>query len=156
MEIEETVTVPTARETVIEEMQRPEVLERVIPNCTGAEQTGDRSYRVEVSESISRVSLDLEVDLEITEFDPPNSFVVSVDGEAPGSNTQVQAEASYVLEETGDGTDIHQTMTIDVSGKLASLGFRMLRSTVNKRMQTMVDNVQAEFAEPATEGTVDT
>ncbi|RQG88048.1 hypothetical protein EA462_14455 [Natrarchaeobius halalkaliphilus] len=148
MEVEETVSVPTDRETVIEQMQRPDVLERVIPNCTGVEEVDKRVYEAEVSESVSRVSLDLEVDLEVTEFNPPDSFVVSVDGEAPGSNTQVQAEARYELEENDDQTDIHQTMTIDVSGKLASLGFRMLRSTVNKRMQTMVDNVQAEFEEP--------
>ncbi|MEF8812451.1 MAG: SRPBCC domain-containing protein [Halovenus sp.] len=149
MQIDETITVPTDRETVIEQMQKPVVLERVIPNCTSVEQVGERQYRAEVSESVSRVSLDLELDLDVTEYDPPDSFTVTVSGDAPGSNTRVEAEARYDLEDTPDDTVIDKTMTIDVSGKLASLGVRMLRSTVNDRLQTMVANTKAEF-EPAT------
>jgi len=155
MQIEETIAVPTDRETVIEEMQRPAVLERVIPNCTGVEQAGERQYRAEVSESVSRVSLDLTLDLDVTAYDPPDSFAVTVDGDAPGSNTRVEAEAQYDLEETPDGTVIHKTMTIDVSGKLASLGVRMLRSTVDDRLQTMVANTKAEFEPAADEASAD-
>lgn len=148
MEIEDQLTVDAPRELVIEEMQKPENLQEVIPNCQNVEEVGEREYELEISERISMVSLDLDADLTITEFNPPDSFVVTIDGEAPGSNTDVSARTTYELSEAeGGGTVIDYYMDIEVSGKLASLGFRMLKSTVNKRIEQMGDNIEELFAD---------
>lgn len=148
MEIEDQVTVDAPREVIVEEMQTPEALEQVIPNCKNVEEVAEREYEAEVSERISMVSLDMEIEIFITEFNPPESFNVNLDGTAPGSNTDVNATMTYELSETDDGgTLIDYYMDIEVSGKLASLGFRMLKSTVHKRIEEMTDNVQELFAE---------
>lgn len=164
MEVEDQLEVAAPRSVIIEEMQKPESLQQVIPNCESVEEVSEHEYIAQISERISMVSLDLEVDIHIEKFNPPNSFAVVVDGEAPGSNTAVSAEATYELKKApavaGDGgsvinpdpsgeegTVITQSMDIEVSGKLASLGFRMLKSTVNKRIEQMGSNVEELFAE---------
>lgn len=148
MEVEGEIDVDAPRETVVEEMQKAEVLEQVIPNCTRVDEVGEREYEAEVSERISMVSLDVEINVAILEFNPPESFVVSVDGTAPGGNTDVNADMEFDLSEAdGGGTLIDYEMDIEVSGKLASLGFRMLKSTVNKRIEQMADNVEAQFSD---------
>lgn len=147
MEIEDRITVDTPRDVIVSEMQEPEVLQRTIPNCKNAEKTEDKKYTAEVSESISMVSIDMEIEIEITEYNPPDSFAVAISGTAPGSNTNVDATASFDLSVTDDGTEIDMAFDITVTGKLASLGFRMLKSTVTKRLEEMTANIEAEFAE---------
>ena len=149
---EERIVVDAPREKVIEEMQRPEMLELTIPYCANVEQVGERQYGAEVSERISMMSLDMLLDIEVTEFNPPDDFAVTISGHGEGSDTRVSANADFDLSDTEDGkTAIDFTMDIDVSGKLASLGFRMLRSTVEDRTDQMVANIEEAFAESAAE-----
>lgn len=148
MEVEDQFTVDAPREVIVEEMQKPDALKEVIPNCQEVTEVAEREYEAKVSERISMVSLDMEIEISITEFNPPESFDVNLDGTAPGSNTDVSATMTYNLSELDDdSTLIDYYMDIEVSGKLASLGFRMLKSTVNKRIEQMTDNVQELFEE---------
>lgn len=153
MEVKDQLKVNAPRDVVIEEMQKPEALKQVIPNCEELHEVEEHVYVAKISERISMISMDLEVDIRIEDFNPPDSFSVVIDGEAPGSNTDVRADTNYELTEAEDGgTVIDYYMDIDVSGKLASLGFRMLKSTVNKRVEQMGQNVEEYFAElPATQ-----
>ncbi len=145
---EERILVDVSRETVIDEMQKPEMLERTIPNCTHVEETGEREYRAEVSERISMMSLDMELGIDVIRFNSPDDFAVSISGHGDGSDTRVSAEANFDLSEVDDGrTAIDFEMEIDVSGKLASLGFRMIRSTVEERTDQMIENIEEAFAE---------
>ena len=148
MEINGEIDVDAPRETVVTEMQRAEVLEEVIPHCTRCDEVGEREYEAELSKRISMVSVDLEINIGIEEFEPPESFVVAVDGTAPGGNTDVNADMAFDLSETdAGGTFIDYEMDIEVSGKLASLGFRMLKSTVTKDIEKMANNVEEQFSE---------
>lgn len=151
---EERILVAVPRETVIEEMQKPEMLERTIPNCSHVEETAEHEYRAEVSERISMMSLDLELDIDVIRFNPPDDFAVAVSGHGDGSDTRVSGEADFDLSETDDGqTAIDFEMNIDVSGKLASLGFRMIRSTVEERTDQMIENIEEAFTEPSVSST---
>lgn len=148
---EERIVVDADRETVVEEMQKPEMLEQTIPNCQGVEEVGEREYEAAVTERISMVSLDLVLDVDVTEFNPPDNFAVSISGHGEGSDTRVNADGTFDLSETDDGkTAIDFEMDIDVTGKLASLGFRMLRSTVEERTDQMIENIEDAFAGQST------
>lgn len=145
---EESIEVDVPRAIVIEEMQQPEMLEETIPNCEHVEEEAQRQYVAQVSESIAMVSLDLTLDIDVVEFDPPDSFSVEINGDSEGSDTRVSAEATFDLSEPEPGkTTIDYHMDIDVSGKLASLGFRMIQSTIRERSDQMIANIEAAFAE---------
>lgn len=145
---EERILVDVPRETVIEEMQKPEMLERTIPNCTNVDEIAEHEYRAEVSERISMMSLDMVLDIDVIRFNPPDDFAVAISGHGDESDTRVSAEANFELSEVDDGrTAIDFEMDIDVSGKLASLGFRMIRSTVEERTDQMIENIEEAFAE---------
>ena len=148
MEVEHKIAVDANRDLIIAEMQRPEVLQEVLPNCEEVTQVSEQQYKAKISEQISMVSLDMEVDIEIVDFNPPDSFSVVVEGTAPKSNTEVAADTQYELTRADDGgTVVDSHMDIEVSGKLASLGFRVLKSTVHKRTEQMANNIEEEFAE---------
>lgn len=151
---EERIVVDVPRETVIEEMQKPAMLERTIPNCSNVEEIAEHEYRAEVSERISMMSLDMELDIDVIRFNPPDDFAVSISGHGDGSDTRVNAEGNFDLSELEDGkTAIDFEMDIDVSGKLASLGFRMIRSTVEQRTDQMIANIEEAFAESSVSST---
>lgn len=145
---EESIEVDVPREVVIEEMQKPEMLERTIPNCTHVEEVGEREYVADVSERISMMSLDMTLDIDVVWFEPPERFTVEIKGHGKDSDTRVSAEANFELSEPEpDTTTIDYRMDIDVSGKLASLGFRMIQSTVRERSDQMIANIEEAFAE---------
>jgi len=151
---EERIVVDVPRETVIEEMQKPAMLERTIPNCSNVDEIAEHEYHAEVNERIAMMSLDMELDIDVIRFNPPDDFAVAISGHGDGSDTRVSAEANFDLSEVESGkTAIDFEMDIDVSGKLASLGFRMIRSTVEQRTDEMIANIEEAFAESSVSST---
>lgn len=149
MEFTGEVTVDAPRQVVFEEMQKPEMLQKTIPNCESVEKIGENKFKAIVDEKISKISMKLETEVELTELREPDFVAVSISGDAPGSSTSVAANGSFELEEAngGDKTLVHYTMDMEVSGKLASIGFRMIKHVVKKRIDEMVDNIQSAFEE---------
>lgn len=150
MDFDGEITVSAPRATVFQEMQRPEMLGRTMPNCESVEQIDEHTYKFTVAEKISKIKLDLENEIEITNLHEPDLVEVEISGNAPGTNTEARGNGRFELSETddGQGTDIHYTMEIDVSGKLASIGFRMLKHVVTNRINQMADNIRSAFEEP--------
>lgn len=150
MDFEGEITVAAPRTEVFEEMQKPEMLGRTMPNCESVEQVGENTYKVLVSEKISKISLELENEIEITDLQEYDLVEVEINGTAPGTNTSARGTGTFELTEADGGskTDIHYIMEIDVSGKLASIGFRMLKHVVTNRIDQMAENIKAVFEEP--------
>ena len=153
MEFTGEVTVDAPRDVVFAQMQSPEMLRKTIPNCESVEKIGENKYKAIVDEKISKISMKLETEVELTELRDPDFVAVTISGDAPGSSTSVSANGTFELEEAdgGERTLVRYTMNMEVSGKLASIGFRMIKHVVKKRIDEMVDNIQAAFEEaPAT------
>lgn len=146
MEIVGQITVPVSRPVVFEEMQKPETLERAIPNCESLEQRGEDVYHAVIDERIAGVSMKLELDIEITALREPEYVEIAIDGEALGGNTGAAGTGTFELSSIDDDqTEIDYAMDISVSGKLASLGFKMLNHVVEKRVGQMGDNIEKLF-----------
>lgn len=150
MDFEGEITVAAPRTEVFEEMQKPEMLGRTMPNAESVEQIDEHTYKVFVAEKISRISLDLENEIEITNLREHDLVEVEISGTAPGTNTSARGTGTFELSEAngGEKTDVHYVMEIDVSGKLASIGFRMLKHVVTNRIDQMAENIKAVFEEP--------
>lgn len=147
MKFEGEITVDAPRPRVFEEMQTPAMLNRTIPNCQRVDEISDGRYRATIEEKISQLSLTMDTEIEITELRDPEFVEITITGSSKNGNTSAEGIGSFdLLEENGgDRTAIHYTLEINVSGKLASLGFKMLKHVVTSRIDQMVDNIETAF-----------
>jgi carbon monoxide dehydrogenase subunit G len=87
----------------------------------------------------------IETELELTEIREPDLVKLTISGDAPGSNTSIQGTGTFELSEDGVGTAVKYTMEIIVSGKLASIGFRMIKHVAKKRIYEIGINLVKVF-----------
>ncbi|HIJ12963.1 MAG TPA: carbon monoxide dehydrogenase subunit G [Halobacteriales archaeon] len=145
MEFEGDILVPAERQFVFDEMQKPEMIQKILPNCESVEKVEDNKYVAVLNEKVSKISMKLETELELVEIRDPDLVKLTITGEAPGSNTSVQGTATFELSEEGQETRIQYTMDVEVSGKLASIGFRMIKHVAKKRIDEIGTNLQTVF-----------
>jgi carbon monoxide dehydrogenase subunit G len=123
------IAAPRAR--VWQLLNDPEVLARCIPGADRLIPDGDDSYRATLKIGIGPVRGRFEGQLTISEKNEPEAMTLDVSGRGgPGG---VRARGEIALEEQGDGTLIHYQGVPQLSGRLASVGARLL-SGVAKRL----------------------
>ena len=145
MEFEGDILVPAERQFVFDEMQKPENIQKILPNCESVEQVENNKYVAVLNEKVSKISIKLETELELVEIREPDLVKITITGDAPGSNTSVQGTATFDLTAEGQETRIQYTMDVEVSGKLASIGFRMIKHVAKKRIDEIGSNLQTVF-----------
>ena len=126
-------------------MQKPENIQKILPNCESVEQVENNKYVAVLNEKVSKISMKLETELELVEIREPDLVKITITGDAPGSNTSVQGTATFDLTAEGQETRIQYTMDVEVSGKLASIGFRMIKHVAKKRIHEIGSNLQTVF-----------
>ena len=145
MEFEGDILVPAERQFVFDEMQKSENIQKILPNCESVEKVEDNKYVAVLNEKVSKISMKLETELELVEIREPDLVKLTITGEAPGSNTSVQGTATFELSDERQETRIQYTMDVEVSGKLASIGFRMIKHVAKKRIDEIGSNLQTVF-----------
>ena len=145
MEFEGDILVPAERQFVFDEMQKSENIQKILPNCESVEKVEENKYVAVLNEKVSKISMKLETELELVEIREPDLVKLTITGEAPGSNTSVQGTATFELSDEGQETRIQYTMDVEVSGKLASIGFRMIKHVAKKRIDEIGSNLQTVF-----------
>ena len=113
-------TFPGLRPDVWDLLLDPEILSRALPGSRGLEQVGEGRYegRMNVGVEISDVALH-------------ESYVMTVEGKGPVGFTRGRAEVA--LEDVADGTLMRYHADLQIGGKIAAVGQRLLE-TVSKAM----------------------
>lgn len=145
MEFAGTYTIPASRDVVWDALQRPEVLSRCIPGCEALEQTETGGFEGKVKLKVGPVRATFAGIVTLTEQMPPASLVLV--GKGKGGVAGFASGSSTVhLTETADGTELTYAATAKVGGKMAQLGSRLIKGTV----QSMADKFFSEFCETVT------
>ncbi len=116
--------VPAAPEEVWRTLLDPDKLAAVIPGCHSLDRVGENSYRAEVSLGVGPVRGRFRANVELTDLDPPKSARLAGGLEGPlgasrgGGNVRLEAAAG--------GTRVTYDYTVEISGKVAAVGGRML------------------------------
>ena len=117
-------TVPAAPEAVWQTLLDPEKLAAVIPGCHALELVGENSYRAEVSLGVGPVRGRFRAEVRLTDLDPPRSVTLS--GELSGPLGSSRGGGVVRLEPTEGGTRVDYDYRVEISGKVAAVGGRML------------------------------
>lgn len=135
------------RDTVWETVLRPEVLEACIPGAQEVEQTSETVYEGTVQRGLASITVTMDVRVEIVEDDRPDRLVADLEGSDNRVNSAVDGDLTVEIADDGDGSVLTYVADLHFSGKLASLGARLIKRQMNKDLQRFFSNLEEYIQE---------
>lgn len=149
MELVDSVTINQSRDVVWRALKDPEILREAIPGCEALEQKDDDRMSAIVSLKIGPVRARFSGEVEFREIDEPDSMVLAGEGKG-GAAGFAKGSARVTLEETGPSeTLLTYTANVQVGGKLAQLGARLIDSTAKKLSRQFFNDFNAAVSSAA-------
>jgi 2-furoyl-CoA dehydrogenase large subunit len=135
-----TLTVPIAPELVWQALLDPTILKRTIPGCHSLDLVGANSYRADVSLGVGIIKGRFAARVDLADLDPPRAATLS--GGLEGALGITVGSARVRLAPQGTGTRIDYDYSVEISGKAAAVGGRMLdgatKILINQFFQRLV------------------
>lgn len=141
------VQLPASREVVWARLNDPEVLKACIPGCEELEKTSDHEFRAVAKMKVGPVSARFKGRVTLSDFDPPNSYKISGEGEG-GVAGFAKGGATVALKDSDGGTLLSYEVEAQIGGKLAQLGQRLINGAAKK----LGDDFFAKFADAVKAG----
>jgi carbon monoxide dehydrogenase subunit G len=142
MTINGEVQLPASRELVWSKLNEPDVLRACIPGCEELEKTSDNEFRATTKMKIGPVSARFKGRATLSDFDPPNSYKISGEGEG-GVAGFAKGGAVVRPQDKDGGTLLTYDVDAQIGGKLAQLGQRLISGSAKK----LADEFFTKFAE---------
>lgn len=121
-----TIDIDASPEGVFQVLNDPNKLAQVISGCENLTAIGQDHYRADVTIKIGIVKARYQVEVKLSELDPPHSFVLS--GKGISAMGVSEGIGSITLTPRVGGATLHYDYSANVSGKVAAIGGRMLDS----------------------------
>jgi carbon monoxide dehydrogenase subunit G len=136
------VQLPASREVIWEKLNDPAILKACIPGCEELDNTSDNRFHAVTKIKIGPVSARFKGNVTLSDFDPPNSYRISGEGEG-GIAGFARGDAKVTLVEKNGGTILRYEVDAQIGGKLAQLGQRLVNGSARK----LADEFFATFVE---------
>ena len=147
MDITGEFTIPAPRERVWEALNDPETLRRCLPGCQSLERTSDTAFEARMLAKIGPVKANFDTAIELSDLRPPEGYTISGQGKG-GPAGFGKGSAAVRLEEAEGGTLLRYDGALQVGGKLAQIGSRLVGGTARK----IANDFFARFAEELAAG----
>ncbi len=132
MILKDEVQIPLDRNTVFNALNDPEILKLSIPGCEEINSHSDTELEAVVVVKFGPVKASFNSNVELDPSAGPEQFKLSGSGDA-GVAGFAKGGADVLLSENDDGTLLAYEVNIDISGKLAQVGSRLIEGT-SKRL----------------------
>ena len=136
------VLLPASREVVWERLDDPGVLKECIPGCEELIKSGDNQFQAVAKMKVGPVSARFKGRVTLSDFDPPNSYKISGEGEG-GVAGFAKGGATVALADREGGTLLTYNVEAQIGGKLAQLGQRLINGSAKK----LADQFFVNFAD---------
>jgi uncharacterized protein len=114
----------------------------VAPGVEKVEAIDDRHFKVVTALGVGSVKVRFQLDVELSDVNPPTSLKLSARGKAPGSAVEVTT-ALKIEPVPPNRSRLKWSATSDVRGTVASVGARLLKGTAKK----LTEDFWGRFAE---------
>ena len=149
MKMNESQRIAAPRATVWAALNDPEVLRACIPGCDSLEMTSPTEMTARVTLKIGPVKATFGGKVTLSDLDPPNGYRISGEGSG-GVAGFAKGGAVVRLEDDGaDATILSYEVDVQVGGKIAQLGARLIDSTAKRLAGEFFDNFAAAVAPAA-------
>jgi carbon monoxide dehydrogenase subunit G len=144
MKVEGTYTFDAPRDEVWTAMLDPDVLANTLPGVQQLEKTGENVYKAAMKIRIGPVQGIYTGTVNLSDLNPPEYLQLHVDGRgAPGF---VKGDGHIRLEVQGEQTIMLYGGDAQVGGRLASVGQRLMESSVQALIAQSLESLNAQIA----------
>jgi len=131
MDINGEFDIPVNRQQVWEALNDLQVLAQCIPGCESIERESDTEMLAKMVAKIGPVKARFESRIRLSNINPPESYTISGEGKG-GPAGFGKGSAEVALAETDGNTILRYTATLQVGGKLAQIGSRLVGGAARK------------------------
>ena len=129
------------KQKVWENLNNPEILKQAIPGCEEFKKNSNTEFTATATNKIGPFNASFTGEVELKDLNPPNSYKIVGSGNSPVGFAS--GEAIVTLEDNKDGTKLIYSVNVNVGGKIAQVGSRLIDMTVKK----MADIFFGKFSE---------
>lgn len=137
--------IPASQQAVWDALNDPQVLRQSLPGCKSMERTGANEFTATVAAKIGPVSATFKGKVELSDLDPPNGYTLSGRGQG-GPAGFAKGSARVRLEPAAEGTVLRYSASVDIGGKLAGVGSRLIGGVAT----SMADEFFGKFSRVVT------
>lgn len=134
------------RDRVWTKLNDPEVLKVCIPGCENLEFVGDNEFQVVATNKVGPVKARFRGKMRLSDLDPPSGCRIFGEGDG-GLAGFAKGGAVVTLSDKDGGTLLSYRVEVQIGGKLAQLGRRLIDGAAKK----LADEFFARFAAAASE-----
>ena len=150
MQLNGEIRIDAPREQVYAALNDPEILRNSIPGCEDLVALSETELVATVVTRIGPIKAKFTGHVTISDLNPPSSYTISGEGKG-GPAGFAKGGAKITLEEDGDATVMRYEVRVDVGGKLAQLGGRLIEGTAKKLSADFFNAFKREVAGPEDE-----
>lgn len=148
MNIEGTHEFDAPQELVWSMLLDPVVLAKVMPNCQALEKVGDNEYKGKMKIQVGPVQGVFQGKVTLSEINAPTSYRMQVQGKGPAGI--VDGEGDVRLESVSgpngsSKTVMHYAGEAKVSGKIASVGQRLMDTSARAITKQSLENLETQI-----------
>ena len=148
MNLQEEVIIPLDRVSVYAALNDPEILQASIPGCETLTRISDTEMEATVVVKFGPVKASFNSEVTLNTDGQPERFSLTGKGDA-GIAGFAKGGADVVLREEGNNTILNYEVQIDISGKLAQVGSRLVEGTCKRLAKKFFQNFEQAILPPA-------
>ena len=131
MELSDEIRINAPRDVVYQALNNVDVLRECIPGCEELTQAGPDQLEAKVVLKIGPVKAKFAGEVTLDTSNAPNGFSLMGEGKG-GAAGFAKGGADVTLTEDGNETVLAYTAKVDIGGKIAQLGSRLIAGTAKK------------------------
>jgi hypothetical protein len=131
MELSDEIRIAAPRDVVYKALNTPEILQECIPGCEELTQNSPEDLEAKVVLKIGPVKAKFAGQVKLDNSNAPGGFSLTGEGKG-GAAGFAKGGAEVTLTEDGAETILAYTAKVDVGGKIAQLGSRLIAGTAKK------------------------
>lgn len=155
MILEGDTLIPATRREVWNALNDPEVLRACIPGCQSLEQQSDTDFTASVRAAIGPVKATFGAKITLSEIEPDVGYTITGAGKG-GAAGFARGAARVDLKDEDGGTRLSYRADVNVGGKLAQVGSRLIQGTAKKLAGEFFDCLSARLGGDPSNGVATT
>ena len=145
MEFNQEITVAAPREKVWDFIWQVEEFAACVPGVKDVEKIDDTTYGVRVEQKVSFLKASFQLQVNIEEVRAPEYIRTVGEGKDSKIAASLKQKNEVTLEAVSENeTKVRIDSSVDVFGKLGSLGFTVIKNQANKIFAEFAKNVKAK------------
>jgi carbon monoxide dehydrogenase subunit G len=141
------------QEAVWQALLDPEILARIMPGCERLDKIGDNEFRGVLKIRIGPMQGDFEGNVTLSDIDAPNGYRLRVNGRGPSGF--MDGEGGVRLREQEGMTTMDYEGDVQVGGRIASVGHRLLDRSARALTEQSLDQLNQQIQARQQAGTAE-